>query len=110
MASPESSITNVFIESVFQKSEYADVEDEFYHQAPTSVNIYEKFILGYSNPGENVGDLFVGSGSGLESAILNGRNGFGWDVDHESIDFCNKRLTKRLEEREQAKIELSIAA
>lgn len=110
MASPESSITNVFIESVFQKSEYEDVEIEFYHQAPTSVNIYEKFILGYSNPGENVGDLFVGSGSGLESAILNGRNGYGWDVDHESIDFCNKRLKKRLEEREKAKTKLSIAA
>jgi DNA modification methylase len=110
MASPESSITNVFTESVFQKSEYSDVDDEFYHQAPTSVNIYEKFILGYSNPGENVGELFLGSGSGLESAILNGRNGYGWDVDHESIDFCNKRLKKRLEEREQAKIELSIAA
>ena len=110
MASPESSITNVFIESVFQKSEYSDVDDEFFHQAPTSVNIYEKFILGYSNPGENVGELFLGSGSGLESAILNGRHGYGWDVDHESIDFCNKRLNKRLEEREQAKIELSIAA
>ena len=110
MASPESSITNVFVESVFQKSEYSDVEEDFYHQAPTSVNIYEKFILGYSNPGENVGELFLGSGSGLESAILNGRHGYGWDVDHESIDFCNKRLKKRLEEREQAKIELSIAA
>jgi DNA modification methylase len=110
MASPESSITNVFVESVFQKSEYSDVEEDFYHQAPTSVNIYEKFILGYSNPGENVGELFLGSGSGLESAILNGRNGYGWDVDHESIDFCNKRLKKRLEDREQAKIELSIAA
>lgn len=110
MASPESSITNVFIESVFQKSEYSDVDDEFFHQAPTSVNIYEKFILGYSNPGENVGELFLGSGSGLESAILNGRHGYGWDVDHESIDFCNKRLKKRLEEREQTKIELSIAA
>ncbi|MHA8087235.1 DNA methyltransferase [Aquirufa sp. Wall-65K1] len=110
MASPESSITNVFIESVFQKSEYSDVDDEFFHQAPTSVDIYEKFILGYSNPGENVGELFLGSGSGLESAILNGRHGYGWDVDHESIDFCNKRLKKRLEEREQTKIELSIAA
>ena len=110
MASPESSITNVFIESVFQKSEYSDVDDEFFHQAPTSVNIYEKFILGYSNPGENVGELFLGSGSGLESAILNGRHGYGWDVDHESIDFCNKRLNKRLEEREQAKIGFSIAA
>lgn len=110
MASPESSITNVFIESVFQKSEYSDVDDEFFHQAPTSVDIYEKFIRGYSNSSENVGDLFVGSGSGLESAILNGRNGYGWDVDHESIDFCNKRLKKRLEEREQTKIELSIAA
>ena len=110
MASPESSITNVFIESVFQKSEYSDVDEEFYHQAPTSVKIYEKFIKAYSNPGDNVGDLFVGSGSGLEAAIQNGRNGFGWDVDHKSIDFCNIRLTKRLEEREQVKIELSIAA
>jgi DNA modification methylase len=110
MASPESSITNVFIESVFQKSEYSDVDDEFFHQAPTSVKIYEKFIKAYSNPGDNVGDLFVGSGSGLEAAIQNGRNGYGWDVDHKSIDFCNKRLKKRLEERDQAKIELSIAA
>jgi hypothetical protein len=57
-----------------------------------------------------VGELFLGSGSGLESAILNGRNGYGWDVDHESIDFCNKRLNKRLAEREIAKIDHSIAA
>ena len=110
MSSPESSITNVFVETVFQKSEYEGVEEGFYHQAPTSVKIYEKFIMAYSNPGDNIGDLFVGSGSGLEAAVMNGRNGYGWDVDSESIDFCGKRLIKKLEEREQMKNELMKAA
>lgn len=110
MASPESSITNVFIESVFQKSEYDDVDENFHHQAPTSTNIYEKFIKAYSDPGDYVGDLFVGSGSGLEAAILNGRNGYGWDVDHKSLEFCHKRLQKRLNEREELKDTMLLAA
>ena len=110
MACPESSITNVFIESVFQKSEYDDVDENYHHQAPTSTNIYEKFIKAYSDPGDYVGDLFVGSGSGLEAAILNGRNGYGWDVDHKSLEFCHKRLQKRLKEREELKDTMLLAA
>jgi DNA modification methylase len=110
MASPISSITNVLTTSVFQKSEYSKIDDDFYHQAPTSVDIYSVFVEAYSNPGETIGDMFVGTGSGLVSALERGRSGLGWDVDIESIEFCTDRLNKCLKEREEAKIGLSIAA
>ncbi len=110
MASPISSITNVLTTSVFQKSEYSKIDDDFYHQAPTSVDIYSVFVEAYSNPGDTIGDMFVGTGSGLVSALERGRSGLGWDVDIESIEFCTDRLDNCLKEREQAKIGLSIAA
>lgn len=110
MSSPISSITNVLTTSVFQKSEYSKIDEDFYHQAPTSVDIYSVFVEAYSNPGDTIGDMFVGTGSGLVSALERGRSGVGWDVDIESIEFCTDRLNTCLKEREQAKIELSIAA
>jgi DNA modification methylase len=110
MSSPISSITNVLTTSVFQKSEYSKIDEDFYHQAPTSVDIYSVFVEAYSNPGDTIGDMFVGTGSGLVSALERGRSGLGWDVDIESIEFCTDRLDKCLNEREQAKIGLSIAA
>jgi DNA modification methylase len=114
MASPLSSITNMFSSSVFQKKEYDGIDDEFHHLAPTSKNIYSDFIEAYSNPGENVGDMFSGSGSGLEAALLLGRNAFGWEVDYKSVDFSYKRLEERLknamDQRNQVKEELLCAA
>ncbi len=110
MASPISSITNVLTTSVFQKSEYSKIDEDFYHQAPTSVDIYSVFVEAYSNPGDTIGDMFVGTGSGLVSALERGRSGLGWDVDIESIEFCTDRLDNCLKEREQAKIGFSIAA
>ena len=114
MASPLSSITNMFSSSVFQKKEYEGIDDEFHHLAPTSKNIYSDFIAAYSNPGENVGDMFSGSGSGLEAALFLGRNAFGWEVDYKSVEFSHKRLEeklqKALDERNQIKEELLCAA
>jgi hypothetical protein len=54
--------------------------------------------------------MFVGTGSGLVSALERGRSGLGWDVDVESIEFSKVRLDNCLKEREQAKIGFSIAA
>jgi DNA modification methylase len=110
MSSPISSITNVLTTSVFQKSEYSKIDEDFYHQAPTSVDVYSVFVEAYSNPGDTIGDMFVGTGSGLVSALERGRSGLGWDVDIESIEFCTVRLNNCLKEREQAKIGFSIAA
>jgi DNA modification methylase len=110
MASPISSITNVLTTSVFQKSEYSKIDEDFYHQAPTSVDIYSVFVEAYSNPGDTVGDLFTGSSGGLVSALERGRSAVGWDVDVESIEFSKVRLDNCLKVREQAKIGFSIAA
>jgi DNA modification methylase len=110
MASPISSITNVLTTSVFQKSEYSKIDKDFYHQAPTSVDIYSVFVEAYSNPGDTIGDLFTGSSGGLLCALERGRSAVGWDVDVESIEFSKVRLDNCLKEREQSKIGLSIAA
>jgi DNA modification methylase len=41
-------------------------------------------------------DIFCGSGQGLGVALSNGRNAIGYDIDPLSIEFCEKRLQKIL--------------
>jgi len=106
MASPESCITNVIRSSVHNPSEFKEVDDQFQHDAPCPVEIYRKFLLAYSKPGHTILDAFVGSGSvGIGLAL--GRNIIGFDVDPESIEFCQKRFEKFIEDKQN---QLQLAA
>ena len=61
----------------------------------------------YSKPGDTILDSFVGSGT-VGVGLKMGRNVIGYDVDHESIEFSQKRFEKYLEDGK--KTSLSIAA
>ena len=98
MASPESCITNVLRTSVHNKSELKKVDEDFEHDAPCREDIYSPFIEAYSQPGETILDGFIGSGTAAV-ALSMGRNLIGYDIDHESIEFTQKRIDKILEDR-----------
>lgn len=100
MSSPEASITNVITTACFNRREFGGVDSGFTHDAPAPMEIYDKFILAYSNPNDIILDMFSGSGQGLVSAIRNGRNAIGYDVDPVSIEFSKKRLDIELENRQ----------
>jgi DNA modification methylase len=106
MASPESCITNVIKSSVHNPSEFKEVDDQFQHDAPCPVEIYRKFLLAYSKPGQTILDTFVGSGS-VGIGLTLGRNIIGFDVDPESLEFCQKRFEKFIQDKQN---QLQLAA
>lgn len=107
--SSETCITNVFTTSVYNNNEIKSVDKDFQHDGPCPESIYSKFIKAYSRPNDLIADGFVGTGT-VSIGLSLGRNVIGYDVDPKSIEFCKKRFDECLEKKEQAKIELSIAA
>ena len=91
VATPESSITNVFTTAVQNPKELRVVRNDFQHDAPCREDIYAPFIEAYSKRGDTVLDCFVGSGT-VGIALTMGRNVIGYDIDHESIEFCEERF------------------
>jgi site-specific DNA-methyltransferase (cytosine-N4-specific) len=84
-------------------------DKDFHHDAPCPKSIYTDFIKAYSRPNDLIVDGFVGSGT-VSIGLTLGRNVIGFDVDPQSIEFCQKRFEECLQEKEQAKINLSFAA
>lgn len=107
--SPETSITNVFTTPVFNNKELKSIDKDFKHDAPCPTSIYEKFIKAYSKPKDLIVDGFVGSGT-LVIGLYLGRDIIGYDVDPKSIEFCQKRFDKCLDEKIQNQEEIVIAA
>ena len=98
MASPESCITNVIQTSTYNPIEREGVDNDFQHDAPCREDIYAPFIEAYSRVGDTILDGFVGTGTVCVGLTM-GRNVIGFDVDHESVEFCKKRFDKILSER-----------
>jgi DNA modification methylase len=107
--SSETCRTNVFSTSVFNNKELKSFDKDFHHDAPCPKSIYTDFIKAYSRPNDLIVDGFVGSGT-VSIGLTLGRNVIGFDVDPQSIEFCQKRFEECLQEKEQAKINLSFAA
>lgn len=82
-----------FIETpVFNHKEHQDIDPDYNHQAPQSELIPLLFILHLTEPGMVVCDLFSGSGTTGAVALKFGRNFVGFDLDHENVDFMEKRF------------------
>ncbi|WP_396169140.1 site-specific DNA-methyltransferase [Flavobacterium sp.] len=97
IANPETGITNVIRTPVFNPIELKKIDPNFKHDAPAPVEIYQPFIEAYSKPGDTICDCFVGSGT-IGVGLKMGRKVIGFDVDHESIVFSNKRFEYFLNE------------
>ena len=98
MASPETCITNVIVTPVFNPSVLRKIDPNFKHDAPCPEELYE-LIEAYSKPGDTILDSFVGSGT-VGVGLKMGRNVIGYDVDHESIEFSQKRFDHFLKQNE----------
>lgn len=95
MAAPESDRTNVFTTPVSNPRDLRKIDPSFQHDAPCRVDIYRDFIAAYSNIGDVIIDNFVGSGT-IGVGLTMGRKVIGYDIDPESIAFCEKRFNKYL--------------
>lgn len=92
-------ISNVITTAAFNHSEYKKYDPNFKHDAPCPMEIYDILVSSYTLPGEICIDIHCGSGQGLESFIRHGCNAIGVDIDPESIEFCEKRMSMLLGEK-----------
>lgn len=102
----ETPITNVFRTPVFNKAEWEGVDPNFKHDAPAPLAVYDRYLKSYSEPGMTFLDIFCGSGQGLISGMRHGLNVIGYDIDPESIEFCQKRIDHELEKTNKPEIKL----
>ncbi|MDB9881999.1 DNA methyltransferase [Bacteroidia bacterium] len=98
MAGPEADRTNVFTTPVSNPRDLKEIDPTFQHDAPCRVDIYKDFIAAYSNIEDTIIDNFVGSGT-IGIGLTMGRKVIGYDIDPESIAFCEKRFNKYLGEQ-----------
>lgn len=56
--------------------------------------ILTRIILASSNPGDTVGDFYLGSGTTAKVALQHNRNFIGCDINPRSIEITEKRLSK----------------
>ena len=106
VTSPESDITNLFITSTAQRSEYKKYDPLFKHPAPAPISIYESFIKSYSLPGDTILDNFVGSGT-IGEGLAIGRNVIGYDLNPANIEFCRQRFEAILNEERESRQNVS---
>ncbi len=107
--SSETCKTNVFSTSVFNNKELKSVDKDFQHDTPCPTSIYKDFIKAYSRPNDLIVDGFAGTGT-VSIGLTLGRPVVAYEIDPISVEFCQKRFDECLQEKEQAKIGLSIAA
>ena len=85
-------VNDFFKTSVFQNSEFRDIDPNYKHQAPQNEKIPLFFILFFTKPGMKVCDLYGGSGTTGAAALKNGRSAVMFDLDPVNIEFMEKRF------------------
>jgi DNA modification methylase len=97
-------VNDFFKTSVFQNSEFKDIDPNFKHQAPQNEQIPLFFILFFTKPGMKVCDLYGGSGTTGAAALKNGRSAVMFDLDPVNIDFMEKRFKMITESNSKNKV------
>ena len=69
---------------------------QFAHIAQMPRALADRIILTATDPGDSVLDIFAGSGTVLESAVLNGREVVGYEREPEYCQLIEKRLSALL--------------
>ena len=62
------------------------------HPAQFPLDLIDRVMKGFSNPGDVVLDPFMGSGTTAESAIRNGRYAIGFEINKEYCEYSAERL------------------
>lgn len=71
---------------------HPDTKFERLHPAPFSFTDVSRLVRFFSKPGQLVLDPFLGSGSTLKAAALEGRNGIGIELSEKYADIARERL------------------
>ena len=69
-----------------------------YHPTQKPVALLEDLIKTYTNPGDTVVDLTMGSGSTGVACVNTNRNFIGMELDKEYFDMANERISKHKKE------------
>ncbi|MBU8597347.1 site-specific DNA-methyltransferase [Alkalihalobacillus clausii] len=72
-----------------------------YHPTQKPVLLLEDLIKTFSNEGDTVVDLTIGSGSTAVAAINTDRNFIGFELEKEYVDIANKRIAEAIEKRKK---------
>ncbi len=90
---------DVRIERVLRYKEARDTNDEK-HMHPLQLDVIERSVTLFSNPGEVVLTPFMGVGSEVAGAVMNGRKGLGIELKPSYYRQAVKNLSNILEKRE----------
>jgi adenine-specific DNA-methyltransferase len=72
------------------------------HPAQFPVAVIDRIIRACSNPGDTVLDPFVGSGTTIEAAIMNGRCAVGFEIRSDYVEIAANRVERFLNRRTRA--------
>ncbi len=72
-----------------------DIRDKKIHPATFPISLAQRVIELFTHEGELVLDPFVGSGTTLVAAQDTNRNAVGFDLKHEYIELCERRLSQK---------------
>lgn len=82
---------------VWEKNNHTASKDAVnWHPTTKNIEILERLILAYTNSGDNVLDIFLGSGSTAIACIRNDRNIFGSEIDTQYYDLMKTRILGEL--------------
>jgi adenine-specific DNA-methyltransferase len=62
------------------------------HPCQFPVELVERLVLAMTNEGDNVFDPYMGVGSSVVGAIMNGRSGYGCDFEKEYVSVAWERV------------------
>lgn len=84
--------------SVWEKNNHTTSKDFIgWHPTTKNVEVLERIIKAYTNPGDTVLDCFMGSGSTAVAALRTGRNSVGCELDEEYF----QKLQQRVQDEKQ---------
>lgn len=89
---------DIRIDRVLKHREAKDGEDEK-HVHPLQLDVIERAVLMWSNPGETVLTPFMGVGSEVYGAVINGRKGVGIELKESYYRQAVKNLAEAVKER-----------
>ncbi|MCC7510242.1 MAG: site-specific DNA-methyltransferase [Planctomycetes bacterium] len=96
---------DIRIDRVLKHREAKEGEDEK-HVHPLQLDVIERAVLMWSNPGETVLTPFMGVGSEVYGAVINGRKGVGVELKTSYYNQAVKNLAEAVKERQPEPKEL----
>lgn len=100
---------DVRIDRVLPFRESRDEDDEK-HVHPLQLDVIERVVILRSNPGETVFTPFMGVGSEVYGAVINGRKGIGVELKDSYFVQATRNLEAAIHEREVEQAPLFVAA